>query len=720
MNLMFITDNEFNVWNCCDSEIDMASRWSKRRKIQHDVECHLDMIRQLESTGSCLSDCSGGNHAAAIEHRETDDVSAVHMAVDYLTDVEDCSSDVSSEHSSDLPECSYKSSSDFSFSENSEDFESESETELHADVEANNESSVQTKLADWAVEHRIPHVAIGSLLNVLRPNFSDLPKDPRTLLNTSTVVETKNVAGGIYCHVGIEKQIVRLLSHTLCNTQGCTLAVQVNIDGIPLCKSSNSQLWPILGRIENVHGLSSGSLCKDPFIIGIYHGTSKPSSVDEFLQDFVHEMLDLEKNGLVLNNVVHKIRISAFVCDMPARSYVKCVKGHGAYGGCDRCTQHGVYLRKVTFPETVAPLRTDELFREMVNRQYHTQVSPLASLPVDMVSGFVLDYMHLVCLGVVRKMVSLWLTGPLKTRIGWRAVREINEKLVSLKPYVPLEFPRKPRPISEFEHWKAVEFRQLLLYTGPMCLTNVLTPELYNNFLLLCVAMSVLLSPSLCDKYIPYSRELLVSFVKHFACLYGSDTLTYNVHALVHISDDASRYGVLDNISAFPFENFLGKLKRSVRKPNFPLQQIVRRMSERRSGAQSEELTYPILKGEHCSGPVASGIIVKKQYREAVFQNFTVKLTTGDRFVELTSGNVVNIENIVVDKDGRVILMYRKYYSFESFFDYPCSSTNIGIYKFSHLGNALHYVEISEIRKKCVVVPYKKSWFVGIPLAHTN
>jgi len=148
---------------------------------------------------------------------------------------------------------------------------------------------------------------------------------------------------------------------------------------------------------------------------------------------------------------------------------------------------------------------------------------------------------------------------------------------------VPLEFPCKPRPISEFEHWKAVEFRQLLLYTGPMCLTNVLTPELYNNFLLLCVAMSIFLSPSLCDKYIPYSRELLVSF----ACLYGSDTLTYNVHALVHISDDASIYGVLDNISAFPFKNFLGKLKRSVRKPSFPLQQIVRRMSERRSGVAS-------------------------------------------------------------------------------------------------------------------------------------
>jgi len=399
-------------------------------------------------------------------------------------------------------------------------------------------------------------------------------------------------------------------------------------------------------------------------------------------------MLHLEQNGLILENTVYQIKITAFVCDMPARLYVKCVKGHGAYGGCDRCTQRGLYLRKVTFPETDAALRSDMSFKELTDKNYHTRVSPLTSLSVNMVSGFVLDYMHLVCLGVVRKMVSLWLTGPLQTRIGWRAVREINEKLMVLKPCMPIEFRRRPRPISEFEHWKAVEFRQLLLYTGPVCLSDVLSPEL------LCVAMSILLNPSLCDKYVSYSQELLVSFVKHFASLNVSDSLTYSVHALVHLSDDAKRYGVLDNISAFPFENFLGKLKQSVRKPSFPLQQVVRRLSERQDVAQPE-LTYPILKSEHSSGPVVSDIVVKKQYRELVLQNFTVKLIPGDRFVELTSGDVVNVQNIVVDKDNHVGVLYRKCLSLESFFEYPTASTNIGIYRFRHLGNAVHYVEIS-------------------------
>lgn len=49
----------------------------------------------------------------------------------------------------------------------------------------------------------------------------------------------------------------------------------------------------------------------------------------------------------------------------------------------------------------------------------------------------------------------------------------------------------------------------------------------------------------------------------------------YNVHGLVHLAKDAGKYGCLECISSFPFEIFLSKLKHLVRKPHFPLQQLL-------------------------------------------------------------------------------------------------------------------------------------------------
>jgi len=36
---------------------------------------------------------------------------------------------------------------------------------------------------------------------------------------------------------------------------------------------------------------------------------------------------------------------------------------------------------------------------------------------------------------------------------------------------------------------------------------------------------------------------------------------------LLHLLQDVRNYGALDNVSAFPFESFLGKLKKKVRRP---------------------------------------------------------------------------------------------------------------------------------------------------------
>ena len=101
----------------------------------------------------------------------------------------------------------------------------------------------------------------------------------------------------------------------------------------------------------------------------------------------------------------------------------------------------------MTFPETNSSLRCDLDFDSMVDEDHHLGSSPLAGKGIGMVSQFVLDYMHLVCLGVMRRMLLTWISGPLTCRLGGAVITELFNRLVSLKPYIAVEFGRKPRSL---------------------------------------------------------------------------------------------------------------------------------------------------------------------------------------------------------------------------------------------------------------------------------
>ena len=143
---------------------------------------------------------------------------------------------------------------------------------------------------------------------------------------------------------------------------------------------------------------------------------------------------------------------------MPARCFLKCVKGHAGYFDCDKCEQEGSWHSKMTFPETTAPLRTDMRFHEMTNAKHHSSLSLLTTLWIGMVSQFGLDYMHLVCLGVMKRLLLCWMKGPLKTRMPARIITHMSVKLLGLVPFIPREFAQKSRSLNEIKNWKATEF----------------------------------------------------------------------------------------------------------------------------------------------------------------------------------------------------------------------------------------------------------------------
>lgn len=77
------------------------------------------------------------------------------------------------------------------------------------------------------------------------------------------------------------------------------------------------------------------------------------------------------------------------------------------------------------FNNLEAPKRTDEDFRNRTDKEYHTGSTILTMMPnVGLVSNVPLDYMHLICLGVVKNMLFLWLGGDFQVRLSSRKIKK--------------------------------------------------------------------------------------------------------------------------------------------------------------------------------------------------------------------------------------------------------------------------------------------------------
>ena len=99
----------------------------------------------------------------------------------------------------------------------------------------------------------------------------------------------------------------------------------------------------------------------------------------------------------------------------------------------------------MTFTRTGVPLQTGAQFDEMQDEEQHLGLSPFQRLAIGMIFLFPNDYMHLACLGAVKRMIWLWMKGPVvnSCRIGAVAVQRISDALIALQSHLPREFHRK-------------------------------------------------------------------------------------------------------------------------------------------------------------------------------------------------------------------------------------------------------------------------------------
>ena len=683
------------------------SYWTLRRGIKREVSLALQDFEHSVSSDTGIDDdfqqeCSTSRPTElSVENVEFGDGSGSSIFLPVHAEP------VPVEHDSDISDGGNVIDFDCDFDFVCDDHDSEPS-------EPDSTECLRDSLVDWVLQYDVPRNAVGGLLKLLNPHHPELPLDERTLMRTPRSHAVCTLAGGgEYIHFGVQKGLESLIGSGDIASDSGKLELQFNVDGLPLFKSSNLSMWPILCIVRN-------SQCKKTLIVGCYCGESKPANVQAYFERFVNELQHILSVGFDYMNEHFDVVIHSFVCDAPARAMVKNIKGHSGYSACEKCHVEGEWQQKVTFQDTNAALRTDAEFADMTDSDHHLGRSAVQTLPVGTVSQFPLDYMHMACLGVMRRLLLCWLKGPLSVRLGTARTNRISDKLTSLIPFIPREFGRKPRSLNDIMRWKATEFRQFLLYTGPVVLKHILPDLLYQHFLLFSVAMTLLISPRLCAQFCGYAKQLLVVFVENMKTLYGKEMIVYNVHSLIHLPDDACKFGPLDSFSCFPFETALNKIKRLLRKPSFPLQQLANRLAEQnlrtaQTHTQQHEFTA---KKEHSLGPLPAEFRNARQYEQLHCSDFYLSVLSGDNCVTLSSGSVCVVRNILVHGSS-VLLVVEVLENCSSFYEYPLPSAQVNIVHVPRLHGMQKTVPVGEVVYKNVCLPAVNDSYVVFPFLHS-
>ena len=280
---------------------------------------------------------------------------------------------------------------------------------------------------------------------------------------------------------------------------------------------------------------------KNSYLIGLFYDQEKPGNIEEFLRYFVDEMKDLIENGFRYLDEVFEVTFHALICDVPAKAMLMNIKGHTGYNSCTSCHIVGQRIDNVTCfpPEETVTLRTDRQFSELAYlHSYQKGTTIINEIPnLGMVFNVPRDYLHSICLGVKRKLLFLWKHGPIKNRLSKNSILLISDRLKATFKTMPTDFARRPRSLKYIKLWKATEFRQFLIYTGPIVLQNIVRDDIYVNFLHLHVAVRILTNKEkiLSTENKRLAATLLNRFIRGFIEIYGPRYVSHNIHNLVHV-----------------------------------------------------------------------------------------------------------------------------------------------------------------------------------------
>lgn len=336
----------------------------------------------------------------------------------------------------------------------------------------------------------------------------------------------------------------------------------------------------------------------------------------------------------------------------------------------------------------------------------------------------------------MRRCLYGWREGSynFRTKLSRTQADLLSNMLQKCNKTKPMDMKRAIRSLKTLKFWKGSEYRVFLIYLGVVVLKDFLATEVYEHFLMLSCAVTIIS----CNKYMKYiniAEKLLEEYIEKFIEIYGIDSISSNVHNLCHVIDDVKEFGPLPLISSYPFENFLGYIKSMVRHGNLPLSQIGKRIIE------ISKLNTCIPNEERCT--FVKQVELNIQHEHPMCKNVYKQLHLAKDFVLRADSK----NQYLMTKAGQIVIMLNATYFNEEiciygiklnnlydFFIKPFASSKLNIFATKAKQKLLEeemgskdlfdtdpypkLYPVRDIKCKLFCIPYHNE-FIFFPLLHT-
>ncbi|CRK92406.1 CLUMA_CG005968, isoform A [Clunio marinus] len=555
------------------------------------------------------------------------------------------------------------------------------------DSSPNTKPSLRQQLLEFAQKHNPKPEMFEDLLNIMKTNGLRIPRSPESFFDKK--FDVVKLSFGSYLNIGIERGIknyyrpglirkpMSLVTSSDDSLESSQPPETLLLDVAVYIVKSNPCNGLTVPQCMIIFGRINCQVFDDPFVIGIYYGSfPTPTIGNEIMGMFVSEMEILQKNDLVIGgNQVFRVKLNAIVSDPISNSLITCTSLPSSLYGCSKCNQKAnleIDNGYTSFPTTMtlATLRSDDDFKYLLPNDHHIAQPTLAQLDLGLISQFVLDYKIIVCKGVMKQMMNLWVNGRLDYRLNKETQQKISRDLIMMSGNCPREFVKRPRTLEEISLWDGDDWNEFLLYYSPIALKSRMAQKYYIHFLYLHLAMRILMtsdgSNAEANSFI--LGQLLNTFLADFTTLYGNDKVDYNIHNLLHFEQIQQKLGSLKKLNGFVYESQINMM-------NSFLDASVE--------INMEEIGEKIIENTNVMVENKINELINTSYPfvdakgELVFKTFTISVFEPDNHVIMRDA-VVKVEAICNDTVKReIIIIGRRYERVEIMFQAPLSSQRL-------------------------------------------